>query len=56
MILFVDKIMIMSMIMNTIDDVDALKIHIVLFVDWFVINDIDIKKIDQIWKIRRWIM
>ncbi len=33
MILFVDKIMIMSMIVNTIDVVDALKIRVILFVD-----------------------
>jgi hypothetical protein len=52
MILFVDNIMIMS----TIDDVDILKIRVVLFVDWFVIDDIDIKRMNQIWEIRRRIM
>jgi hypothetical protein len=37
MILFVDEVVIMSMI--TIDDVDALKIRVILFIDWFVIDD-----------------
>jgi hypothetical protein len=54
MILFVDEVLIMSVII--IDDVDVLKIRVILFIDWFVIDDVVIKRIDQIWKIRRWIM
>jgi hypothetical protein len=54
MILFIDKVVIMSMI--TIDDVDVLKIRVILFVDWFVVDDIEVKSVDQIWKFRWWIM
>jgi hypothetical protein len=54
MILSVDKVVIMNMI--TIDDVDVLKIRVIFFIDWFVIDDAIIKKIDQIWEFRRWIM
>ncbi len=46
MILFVDKIVSMKMIMNTINDANVLKIRFILFIDWFVIDDIEIKKID----------
>jgi hypothetical protein len=46
MILFVDKIVIMKMI--TIDNINVLKIRVILFVDWFVIDDIVIMRIDQI--------
>ncbi len=56
MILFVDKIVIMRMIMNTIDNANVLKIRVILFVDWFVIDDIEIKRVDQIWEFRRWVM
>ncbi len=54
MILFVDKIVIENMI--TIRDVDVLKIRVILFVDWFVINNIKIKNVDQIWEFRWWVM
>jgi hypothetical protein len=46
MILSVDEVVIMSMI--TIDDVDALKIRVILFIDGFVIDDAAIKRVDQI--------
>ncbi len=44
MILFIDKIVIMSMI--TIDDVDALKIRVIFFVYWFVVDDIEVENVD----------